>query len=90
MIDDMDSQCGIIYSATGEFWRDEAINSAKASRRFNHIPHIIFSDLAAPQQTPEGRYLTIAVAAFSGAARLPGEKDPEGPRLPDARPAASH
>jgi len=36
---------GIIYSATGQFWLDEAINSARQSLRFNAIPHLIFSDL---------------------------------------------
>src|SRR5271170_6976182 len=37
---------GIIYSATGEFWLGEAINSAKESRRFNDVPHLIFSDVS--------------------------------------------
>lgn len=44
MASDLVPNRGILYSATGEFWLDEAINSAKASRRFNQVPHLIFSD----------------------------------------------
>jgi hypothetical protein len=36
---------GIVYSATGQFWLNEAINSARTSRRFNPVPHLIYSDL---------------------------------------------
>jgi hypothetical protein len=44
------SHRGIIYSATGEFWLGEAITSAKSSRRFNNVPHLIFSDVSSTER----------------------------------------
>ncbi len=35
---------GVIYSAVGENFVAEAINSARSSLRFNHMPHVIFCD----------------------------------------------
>jgi hypothetical protein len=50
MVSNVASHLGIIYSATGEFWLGEAINSAKASRRFNDVPHLIFSDVSSTER----------------------------------------
>jgi hypothetical protein len=47
------AQRGIIYSATGAGYITEAINSAKSSLRFNHIPHLIFCD-AIPAEKIDG------------------------------------
>jgi hypothetical protein len=47
------SSRGIIYSATGEKYLQEAIQSAISSRRFNKIPHVIFCDVV-PDLKPEG------------------------------------
>ena len=39
---------GVIYSAVGENFVAEAINSARSSLRFNHVPHVIFCDPTPP------------------------------------------
>lgn len=53
---------GIIYSATGDFWLDEAIRSARVSRGFNLIPHLIFTNARPPEEPIEGvefeKYMT--------------------------------
>lgn len=36
---------GILYSAIGEKFTNEAFASAASSRRFNKVPHIIFTDI---------------------------------------------
>jgi len=46
-------QRGIVYSATGERFVGEAINSAKSSLRFNKVPHFIFCDVE-PGEPIEG------------------------------------
>src|SRR5262245_17176068 len=48
-----DQSRGIIYSATGERFVAEAVNSARSSLRFNPVPHLIFCD-AVPAQKIEG------------------------------------
>jgi hypothetical protein len=40
---------GIIYSATGAKFIEEAIVSARSSLRYNHVPHLIFCDRAPPE-----------------------------------------
>ena len=37
---------GIIYSAVGESFADEALRSARSSLRFNRVPHLICTDQA--------------------------------------------
>jgi hypothetical protein len=44
---------GIIYSAAGERYLKEAIQSAISSYRFNKIPHLIFCDVV-PESKPDG------------------------------------
>ena len=39
---------GVIYSAVGTKYISEAVNSARSSLRFNHIPHVLFCDPEPP------------------------------------------
>jgi hypothetical protein len=47
---------GILYSAIGDRFFDEAITSARSSLRFNHFPHVIFTDRdrSAPDPAVDG------------------------------------
>lgn len=47
------SSRGIIYSAAGERYLQEAIQSAISSYRFNKVPHVIFCDVV-PDFQPDG------------------------------------
>ena len=42
---------GVIYSAVGEKFVAEAVDSARSSLRFNHVPHVIFCDPTPPAVT---------------------------------------
>lgn len=44
---------GIVYSATGQSFADQAVQSAKSSLRFNDLPHLLFSDVP-PNETVPG------------------------------------
>ena len=56
------AQRGIVYSATGEFYVDEALRSARSSLRHNAVPHVVFSDV----ERPGAEGLTVAPFEPSG------------------------
>jgi hypothetical protein len=60
---------GIIYSATGRSYVDEAIASATSSLRFNDYPHLIFCD-EPPEAAPATANIEFRIVASSGDPRI--------------------